>query len=165
MAAFTTLHHNFENFRLHVKYPSMQLIYVNFTLSHSPILITPFLPFSSLPSLGRSHTRCVFVCVCVFFAIRTLSQFQEQSHKSYRPLCVLTFRWNYLLHGLDPYGYHLVNILFHIIVTLLYFRWVFCCLKFHSINDDIPCNTNTFFFSLDIVENAWLIGLEFLKMQ
>ncbi|XP_031622096.1 protein O-mannosyl-transferase Tmtc3 [Contarinia nasturtii] len=47
---------------------------------------------------------------------------KEQSHKSYRPLCVLTFRWNYLIHGLEPYGYHLVNILLHLVVSLLYFR-------------------------------------------
>lgn len=42
------------------------------------------------------------------------------SHKSYRPLCVLTFRLNHALHGLQPLGYHLVNILCHGSVTLLY---------------------------------------------
>ncbi|XP_058831025.1 protein O-mannosyl-transferase Tmtc3-like [Topomyia yanbarensis] len=47
---------------------------------------------------------------------------KEQSHKSYRPLCVLTFRWNYLLHGLEPAGYHLVNVLLHTVVSLMYFR-------------------------------------------
>jgi len=45
---------------------------------------------------------------------------KEQSHKSYRPLTVLTFRLNYLLHQLEPLGYHLVNILLHAGVTLLY---------------------------------------------
>ena len=35
------------------------------------------------------------------------------SHKSYRPLCVLTFRLNYRLGGLDPWGYHLGNVLAH----------------------------------------------------
>lgn len=38
---------------------------------------------------------------------------KEGSHKSYRPLSVLTFRINYLIHGVDPAGYHLVNILLH----------------------------------------------------
>ena len=33
----------------------------------------------------------------------------SESHKSYRPLCVATFRLNYMLHGLQPMGYHLVN--------------------------------------------------------
>jgi hypothetical protein len=47
---------------------------------------------------------------------------QEQSHKSYRPLCVLTFRWNYAVHELDPVGYHLVNVILHGIVCVFYFR-------------------------------------------
>ena len=42
------------------------------------------------------------------------------SHKSYRPLCVLTFRLNYLLSGLDPFSYHLVNVLLHAGVTAVY---------------------------------------------
>ncbi|PSN43004.1 Transmembrane and TPR repeat-containing protein [Blattella germanica] len=47
---------------------------------------------------------------------------KEQSHKSYRPLCILTFRWNYSLHQLEPMGYHLVNMMLHSIVCLMYFR-------------------------------------------
>ncbi|XP_022904598.2 protein O-mannosyl-transferase Tmtc3-like [Onthophagus taurus] len=47
---------------------------------------------------------------------------KEQSHKSYRPLCVLTFRWNYLMWQLEPMGYHLVNMLLHSVVCLMYFR-------------------------------------------
>ena len=35
------------------------------------------------------------------------------SHKSYRPLTVLTFRWNYAVHQLDPAGYHVVNVILH----------------------------------------------------
>ena len=42
------------------------------------------------------------------------------SHKSYRPLCVATFRLNYMLHGLEPMGYHLVNVLLHAVVCYLY---------------------------------------------
>ncbi|XP_065178329.1 protein O-mannosyl-transferase TMTC4-like [Sycon ciliatum] len=42
------------------------------------------------------------------------------SHKSYRPLTVLTFRFNYVLHGLQPYGYHLFNIAIHSTVATLY---------------------------------------------
>ena len=42
------------------------------------------------------------------------------SHKSYRPLCVLTFRLNYVLSGLEPFGYHLTNVLLHAGVTALY---------------------------------------------
>lgn len=42
------------------------------------------------------------------------------SHKSYRPLCVLTFRLNYYLGGLDPWGYHLGNVLCHAATTALF---------------------------------------------
>ena len=41
------------------------------------------------------------------------------SHKSYRPLTVLTFRANYALHGLEPWCYHLVNVMLHAVVTVL----------------------------------------------
>ena len=43
-----------------------------------------------------------------------------KSHKSYRPLCVATFRLNYMLHELQPMGYHLVNVLLHGVVCYLY---------------------------------------------
>ncbi|XP_022794710.1 transmembrane and TPR repeat-containing protein 1-like isoform X1 [Stylophora pistillata] len=42
------------------------------------------------------------------------------SHKSYRPLCVLTFRMNFAIHGLKPFGYHAVNVVLHGLVCLLY---------------------------------------------
>ncbi|XP_039617702.1 protein O-mannosyl-transferase TMTC2 [Polypterus senegalus] len=42
------------------------------------------------------------------------------SHKSYRPLCTLSFRLNYYLGGMDPWGYHLINVLLHCAVTGLF---------------------------------------------
>ncbi|XP_030070737.1 protein O-mannosyl-transferase TMTC2 [Microcaecilia unicolor] len=42
------------------------------------------------------------------------------SHKSYRPLCTLSFRLNYAVGGLDPWSYHLVNVLLHAAVTGLF---------------------------------------------
>ncbi len=53
------------------------------------------------------------------------------SHKSYRPLCVATFRLNYMLHGLQPMGYHLVNMLLHAVVCYLYVR--LCALVFNHV--------------------------------
>ncbi|KAL9921887.1 transmembrane O-mannosyltransferase targeting cadherins 3 isoform 1-T6 [Glossina fuscipes fuscipes] len=47
---------------------------------------------------------------------------KEQSHKSYRPLTVLTFRLNYWLHELQPYGYHVVNVILHTAVCVLWRR-------------------------------------------
>lgn len=42
------------------------------------------------------------------------------SHKSFRPLCTLSFRLNYALHGLRPWGYHLLNLVLHALVTALF---------------------------------------------
>ncbi|XP_050390275.1 protein O-mannosyl-transferase TMTC2 [Patella vulgata] len=42
------------------------------------------------------------------------------SHKSYRPLCVLTFRLNYYLGKLEPWGYHLGNVILHSLVTAVF---------------------------------------------
>ncbi|KAI7802132.1 putative transmembrane and TPR repeat-containing protein 2-like [Triplophysa rosa] len=42
------------------------------------------------------------------------------SHKSYRPICTLSFRLNYALGGLDPWGYHLINVVLHCATTALF---------------------------------------------
>ncbi|XP_057179852.1 protein O-mannosyl-transferase TMTC1 isoform X2 [Triplophysa rosa] len=41
------------------------------------------------------------------------------SHKSYRPLCILTFKLNILLAGMTPFYFHLVNVCLHCTVTAL----------------------------------------------
>ncbi|XP_040201479.1 protein O-mannosyl-transferase TMTC1 [Rana temporaria] len=41
------------------------------------------------------------------------------SHKSYRPLCVLSFRMNVYLWGLDPFYFHMVNVVLHSLVSAL----------------------------------------------
>jgi hypothetical protein len=41
----------------------------------------------------------------------------HRSHKCYRPFVVLSFRLNYYFHGLDPFGFHIVNTLLSMIVT------------------------------------------------
>lgn len=46
-----------------------------------------------------------------------------ESHKSYRPLVVLTFRWNRMIHGMWPPGFHATNILLHALVSLLYLQF------------------------------------------
>ncbi|XP_055972382.1 protein O-mannosyl-transferase TMTC2 [Sorex fumeus] len=42
------------------------------------------------------------------------------SHKSYRPFCTLSFRLNHAIGGLNPWSYHLVNVLLHAAVTGLF---------------------------------------------
>nr|XP_039261705.1 protein O-mannosyl-transferase TMTC3-like isoform X1 [Styela clava] len=49
----------------------------------------------------------------------------ERSHKSYRPLTVLTFKLNNLMFGLEASSFHVVNIVLHISVCVLYY-WM-CC--------------------------------------
>ncbi|XP_055461590.1 protein O-mannosyl-transferase TMTC1, partial [Psammomys obesus] len=41
------------------------------------------------------------------------------SHKSYRPLCVLSFRLNIFLTGMDPLYFHAVNVVLHCLVTFV----------------------------------------------
>ena len=42
------------------------------------------------------------------------------SHKSYRPLTILTFRFNYwLAGGLKPLGFHVINVILHAVVSVL----------------------------------------------
>uniref|UniRef100_A0A673K3D4 dolichyl-phosphate-mannose--protein mannosyltransferase n=2 Tax=Sinocyclocheilus TaxID=75365 RepID=A0A673K3D4_9TELE len=44
----------------------------------------------------------------------------NSSHKSYRPLTVLTFRINYLLAGgLHPIGFHVLNVALHCVISVL----------------------------------------------
>ncbi|XP_061921597.1 protein O-mannosyl-transferase TMTC1 isoform X2 [Entelurus aequoreus] len=43
----------------------------------------------------------------------------NSSHKSYRPLCILTFKLNILLGGMTPLYFHIVNVCLHCAVTCL----------------------------------------------
>ena len=45
-----------------------------------------------------------------------------ESHKSYRPLTVLSFRLDHTLHGLWSPGFHAVNVAAHSLVCLLFLR-------------------------------------------
>jgi hypothetical protein len=44
----------------------------------------------------------------------------HQSHKSWRPLTVASFRANHVYHGLDPKGYHAVNLILHVVASVLF---------------------------------------------
>ncbi|XP_051546267.1 protein O-mannosyl-transferase TMTC3-like [Myxocyprinus asiaticus] len=48
---------------------------------------------------------------------------EERSHKSYRPLTVLTFRLNYLFSELSSSSYHLLNVLLHAVVCVLFLHF------------------------------------------
>ncbi|XP_066909722.1 protein O-mannosyl-transferase Tmtc3 [Halyomorpha halys] len=78
---------------------------------------------------------------------------KEQSHKSYRPLCVITFRLNYYLQQLDPYGYHIVNVLLHTAVSLLYLK---TCSMFLP---DLPSFIATVLFTVHPIHTEAVTGV------
>lgn len=43
----------------------------------------------------------------------------EWTHKSYRPLTTLTYRWNWLMSGLDTSAFHVTNMLLHGLASAL----------------------------------------------
>ncbi|KAF1537415.1 Transmembrane and TPR repeat-containing protein 3, partial [Eudyptula albosignata] len=47
---------------------------------------------------------------------------EERSHKSYRPLTVLTFRLNYLFSELNAVYYHFLNLVFHVVVCVVFLK-------------------------------------------
>uniref|UniRef100_A0A3Q3KLW4 dolichyl-phosphate-mannose--protein mannosyltransferase n=1 Tax=Monopterus albus TaxID=43700 RepID=A0A3Q3KLW4_MONAL len=49
------------------------------------------------------------------------------SHKSYRPLCILTFKLNIVLGGMTPLYFHIVNVFLHCAVTCLLMHTCECC--------------------------------------
>lgn len=48
---------------------------------------------------------------------------KPESHKSYRPLTVLTFRANAEMAGITPFTFHLTNVLLHVIVCALFYEF------------------------------------------
>ena len=78
------------------------------------------------------------------------------SHKSYRPLCVLTYRLNAFLHGLKPCGFHLGNIILHAVVTSF-----FTHLAGRLILANDQCGTRKQSSPLSPSFPVWLAGLLF----
>lgn len=62
----------------------------------------------------------------------------DLSHKSYRPLTVLTFRLNYIIHELQPFGYHLVNLTLHMVACCLFLYLSASVVWNHSIGGLLP---------------------------
>ena len=56
------------------------------------------------------------------------------SHKSYRPLCVLTFRLNYMYSNLDASSYHVVNVVLHGLVTCLVYYLTYVLLSIFGVD-------------------------------
>uniref|UniRef100_H2Z0G0 dolichyl-phosphate-mannose--protein mannosyltransferase n=1 Tax=Ciona savignyi TaxID=51511 RepID=H2Z0G0_CIOSA len=90
---------------------------------------------------------------------------EEQSHKSYRPLTVLTFRVNYIISGFNPWSYHLFNAMLHSIVSYLVFKMnnrilEMCCEGGERIHKNQPRNIKTEErkWNSNVIENRVLIS-------
>jgi hypothetical protein len=67
------------------------------------------------------------------------------SHQSFRPVTVLTFRWNHQLHGLEPFGYHLVNVLLHVCVCQAVFAFA---VRFIFVGDCLAAKASAALFAV-----------------
>lgn len=68
-----------------------------------------------------------------------LSLTLQTSHKSWRPIAVLSLRLSHNLYGSDARGYHLDNVLLHAVVTYCYS--VFCFQLINSYTDENKTKT------------------------
>ena len=50
----------------------------------------------------------------------------ENSHKSWRPVTIITFQLNYLAGGLEPWGYHAANAILHggVCAAVVHLAWI-----------------------------------------
>ena len=79
------------------------------------------------------------------------SMSRKESHKSYRPFTILSYRYlNYHFSKLEPYSYHLVNVILHCIASFLF---LVTCEKFFVISRHAVLQQRTILES--IVTNKW----------
>lgn len=77
------------------------------------------------------------------------------SHKSYRPICVATFRLNYLFGELEPFGYHLVNVILHGIVSVIFYYFT----KYIFGDRTVPRITATLLFIVHPIHTEAVAGV------
>ncbi|KAL6117158.1 tmtc1 [Pungitius sinensis] len=77
------------------------------------------------------------------------------SHKSYRPLCVLTFKLNILLGGMTPLYFHIINVCLHYAVTCLL---MYICERF-VFEDSRLASVTAFLFAVHPVHTEAVSGI------
>uniref|UniRef100_A0A1I8JF98 dolichyl-phosphate-mannose--protein mannosyltransferase n=1 Tax=Macrostomum lignano TaxID=282301 RepID=A0A1I8JF98_9PLAT len=82
---------------------------------------------------------------------------EEKSHKSYRPLTVLTFRLNYALAELAPFGYHLGNVGLHALVSAMFLAA--CRALLSGIVEERASAVAAYLFALHPVHTEAVAGL------
>ncbi|KAF6204294.1 hypothetical protein GE061_002634 [Apolygus lucorum] len=82
------------------------------------------------------------------------------SHKSYRPLTVLSFRLNVWMNGgvLDPRGFHVLNVALHCIASSLSYP-LFCCLFAKTKNWDVKPLVASLLFAVHPVHTEAVAGI------
>jgi hypothetical protein len=80
------------------------------------------------------------------------------SHKSWRPLTILTFRFDFSNWGLVPFGFHVTNVLLHGLVTLvfMYFCRHVC---FRHTHDSLPSVVAALLFATHPVHCEAVTGI------
>lgn len=95
----------------------------------SAITIITFLVFS--PSLGNGFTNwddgeyVINNHLVVSNSIPIAKIFESPVAGNYHPLTMLSLALNYHYGGLNPFGYHLFNVIFHLLNTILVFFFIF----------------------------------------
>ncbi len=119
--------------RHHKSYLVKPSEFISFTIAFSIALIT-FIVFS--PSLKCGFTNfddnhfIVENPLIVNHSIPLKKIFTTVvTENDYYPITILSFAVNYKLGKLDPYGFHLLNVLLHILNTLLVFWFIFLLTK------------------------------------
>ena len=59
-----------------------------------------------------------------FEKVHLFNMFNNSYNGMYQPVVMITFAINYAMHGLQPEGYHLTNLLFHLLNIILLFIFV-----------------------------------------
>lgn len=98
-----------------VKALTIILPFVLVTLMYSNILRAPFL-FDDLPHIPNNPNIKI-----TSLHVQDLVDVGTKSRLSNRPIAYITFALNYYFGGYNPFGYHLVNIIIHLITGLILF--------------------------------------------
>jgi len=78
-----------------------------------------------------------------------------KSHKSYRPLTILTFKWNFMASGLNPWSYHVVNVTLHATVSALLAWTCHRCLRLSTATSTLTA----FLFAIHPIHTEAVSGI------
>lgn len=101
--------------KLKINYILPAILFFTF-LTYLPVLRAPFISLDDNVTLTANTS----IRGLTWENIKTI--FTSLINKTYVPLTILSFAVEYKIFGLNPFGYHLTNLLFHLAITGLVFR-------------------------------------------